>query len=68
MARGKYYTVNDLANLTQQPRSTVTDVLKFLTKYDFVRRIGANEPVFTKSSVKFSPTESINLLKCIAKP
>lgn len=68
MARGKYYTVNDLANLTQQPRSTVTDVLKFLTKYGFVRRIGVIEPVFTKSSVKFSPAESINLLKCIAKP
>ena len=68
MAKGKYYSVNDLANLTEQPRSTVADVLKFLTKYGFVRRIGRNEPVFTKSSVKFSPGESINLLKCIAKP
>jgi hypothetical protein len=68
MTKGKYYTVNDLENLTEQPRSTVADVLKFLTKYGFVRRIGVNEPVFTKSSVKFSPGESINLLKCIAKP
>jgi len=67
MMKGKYYTMNDLANLTGQPRSIVAEVLCFLTKYGFVRRIGVNDPVFTKTSVILSPTDSINLLKCIAK-
>jgi DNA-binding transcriptional regulator YhcF (GntR family) len=66
MIRGEYYSVRDLANLTGQSRSTVADVLVFLTEYGFVDSVGANESVFTKSQVKFSPGESINLLKCIA--
>ena len=67
MTLGKYYSVRDLANLTGQPRSTVADVLQFLANYGFVDRVGEKEPVFTKSPVKFSPGESINLLKCIAE-
>ncbi len=66
MMQGKYYSIYDLANLTEQPRSSVADVLRFLTNYGFVNRIGAKEPVFTKSSVEFSPGETINLLKCVA--
>jgi len=66
MIRGKYYSIPDLANLTGQPRNIVADVLVFLTEYGFVESVGVNEPVFTKSQVKFSPGESINLLKCIA--
>ena len=66
MARGKYYSIHDLANLTGQPRSSVADALTFLTEYGFVQRVGANEPVFTKSPVEFSPGESINLLSAIA--
>jgi hypothetical protein len=67
MTQGKYYSIHDLANLTEQPRSSVADVLRFLTNYGFVNRIGAKEPVFTKSTVEFSPGETINLLKCVAK-
>ena len=67
MTQGKYYSIRDLTNLTGQPRNTVADALQFLANYGFVDRIGAKEPVFTKSPVKFSPGESINLLKCIAQ-
>ena len=66
MTRGKYYSIHDLAYIMGQSRSTVADVLVFLTEYGFVQRVGTNEPVFTKSPVKFSPGESINLLRCIA--
>jgi hypothetical protein len=68
MTQGKYYSLHDLANLAGQPRSTVAEVMRFLTKYGFVKRIGATEPVFTKSNVKFSPGESINLLRCLPNP
>jgi Fic family protein len=67
MTQGKYYSIHDLASLTGQPRSTVTDVLQFLANYGFVDRIGAKEPVFTKSQVKFSPGETINILRCVAE-
>ncbi|MGA2626604.1 MAG: hypothetical protein ABSF63_06040 [Candidatus Bathyarchaeia archaeon] len=67
MTQGKYYSIHDLANLTEQSRSTVAGVLEFLANYGFVDRIGAKEPVFTKSTVKFSPGETINLLKCVAE-
>ena len=68
MTRGEYYSIRDLANLTEHPRSAVADVLRFLTNYGFVNRMGTEEPVFTKSTVEFSPGETINLLKCIANP
>jgi predicted transcriptional regulator len=66
MTQGKYYSIHDLANLTEQPRSSVSDVLRFLTNYGFVNRIGAKEPVFTKSTVKLSPGETINVLRSVA--
>jgi predicted transcriptional regulator len=68
MTRGKYYSIRDLANLTEQPRSTVANVLGFLANYGFVNRVGAKEPVFTRSTVEFSPGETINMLNCIANP
>jgi len=65
MKRGEYYSVRDLANLSDQPGSTVTDVVRFLAKYGFVEAVGAEE-LFKKSSLKFSPGESVNILSCIA--
>jgi len=65
MRQGEYYSVRDLANVSDQPGSTVTEVVRFLAKYGFVDAIGAGQ-LFTKSSLKFSPGESVNLLRCIA--
>jgi len=65
MREGEYYSVQDLANLTDQQRNTVIDVVSFLSKYGFVKSIGAYE-LFTKSTVTVSPEESVNLLRCIA--
>ena len=67
MTQGKYYSIHDLANLTDQPRSSVADVLRFLTNYGFVNRIGAKEAVFTKSTVEFSPGETVKVLRCVAE-
>jgi len=65
MRKGEFYSVRDLANLSDQPGAAVTDVVKFLAKYGFVEAIGANE-LFRKSSLKFSPGESVDALRCIA--
>jgi len=67
MARGEYYSIQDLATLSGYPESMVADVVKFLTTYSFVNRIGATEPLFTRSQIILSPTQSINILQCIAK-
>jgi hypothetical protein len=66
MKEKKYYSVADLATLTGQPRSTVFDVVKFLTEYGFIKCVGVNDPVFIRSTV-FSPRESIKLLECVAE-
>jgi len=66
MVQGKYYSIRDLANLSSQPGIAVTDVVKFLTAYGFVKRLGTAEPLYTRSSAVLSPSESMKLLKCIA--
>lgn len=66
MIQGRYYSIADLASLMGQPGSMVADVLEFLANYGFVNRVGAKEPVFTKSTGKFSPGETIKILNCIA--
>jgi hypothetical protein len=68
MTRGKYYSIRDLSNLTGQQRSAVADVLQFLTKFGFVNRMGADEPIFMRSAAQFSPEETIKLLQCVAAP
>jgi DNA-binding MarR family transcriptional regulator len=65
MREGEYYSVRDLANLSNQSGSTVTDVVNFLTKYGFIKPVATKE-LFTKSTIKFSPGESVDLLSCIA--
>jgi hypothetical protein len=67
MTDGKYYSVNDLASLSGQPRRTVEEVLHFLVKYDFVQRIGAQEPVFRKSECRLSPGEAITMLRHLVR-
>jgi predicted transcriptional regulator len=65
MRNGKYYSILDLARLSGQPGTSVSEVVRFLTEYGFIRRIGTIDPVFTRSTV-FSPRESMKLLECIA--
>jgi hypothetical protein len=67
MADGGYYSIRDLTNISGQPRSVVTDVMQFLTTYGFVKEIGTSEPLFTKSSIILSPTQSMNILQCVTK-
>jgi hypothetical protein len=66
MAEGEYYSIQDLINISGQPGSIVTDIVNFLTKYGFVKEMGATEPLFTRSSIVISPTLSMNILQCIA--
>jgi DNA-binding MarR family transcriptional regulator len=66
MRQGEYYSVRDLANLSDQSRSTVMDIIKFFSKYGFVEQIGASELFTKKSTVNVSPMQSIYLLSCIA--
>ena len=66
MNKGKYYSAKDLANLSCEAGSSVIEVINFLTKYGFVQRVGSNEPVYTKSDIVLSPSESINILKQLA--
>jgi hypothetical protein len=66
MNRGEYYSILDLANISGQPMSVVTDVVKFLADYGFLKQIGRTEPVFTRSSIILSPTQSMNILLCMA--
>ena len=65
MRKGEFYSVRDLANLSDQPGTAVEDVVRFLAKYGFVEAVGANQ-LFRKSSLRFSPGESVNVLRCIA--
>jgi len=67
MAEGEYYSIRDLINISGQPGSIVTDIVNFLTKYGFVKEIGTTEPLFTRSSIVISPTQSMNILQCMTK-
>ena len=64
MKIGKYYSIADLANLCVLPTSDVADVMKFLSKYDFVHDYGKLE-LFAKVKIRTSPTESADLLKTL---
>jgi len=63
MRQGNYYTVGDLANLSGQPSSAVADAVKFLTKYGFVKRLGREDALFTRTSIKISPADTLNILQ-----
>jgi hypothetical protein len=65
MLEGRYYSVKDLANITQESSGIVEEVLEFLTKYGFIERIGSNVPVYARSKIGISPGESISLLKSL---
>jgi hypothetical protein len=67
MADGEYYSIRDLANISGQPLSIVTDVMQFLTNYGFVKEIDPIERLFTRTSVILSPTQSMNILQCVTK-
>jgi hypothetical protein len=66
MEAGKYYSVRDLAHVSSQQCSIVADVVKFLTDGTFIKQVGTSEPVFTRTSIILSPTQTTNILKCIA--
>jgi len=69
MWKGRYYSVRDLANLSCKPEAIIADVLKFLTKYGFVERLGVSEPLFTKSrKISISPEESASVLNMLTAP
>ena len=69
MAKGKYYSVQDLANLSSQPQIAVAGVMKFLAKYSFVERLGVNDPLFIKSTkISISPGEAANVLSMLVAP
>ena len=63
MRQGNYYTVRDLANLSGQPSNAVTDAVKFLTKYGFIKRLGTEDALFTRTSIKISPADTLNILQ-----
>jgi len=63
MRQGNYYTVGDLANLSGQPRCAVTDAVKFLTKYGFIKRLGIEDALFTRTAIKISPADTLNILQ-----
>ena len=65
MRQDSYYSIRDLTILSGQPGGAVADAVKFLTKYGFVKRLGTDEPLFTKTPVKISPADTINLLQRI---
>jgi len=67
MEQGQYYSTKDLANLADEPGVIVADILKFLIAYGFVKQIGKAEPLFTKSTIIISPTQSLNILKCTTR-
>ncbi|MGD0423370.1 MAG: hypothetical protein ABSA92_07920 [Candidatus Bathyarchaeia archaeon] len=66
METGKYYSIRDLANLTDQPNTSITDSMRFLSKYGFVRSFGQLE-IFTKTG-KLSPAKSAQLLTRMLQP
>ena len=68
MAKGEYYSIRDIANVSGQPGSIITDTMDFLTRYGFVRKTGGNDPLFRKSSITLSPNQTMEILQHIAKP
>lgn len=67
MDEGKFYSVKDLANLMGEAGSSVGEVIHFLSKYGFVKRVGSNDPVYTRTDIAISPGESIGILKQLVK-
>jgi hypothetical protein len=66
METGKYYSIRDLANLTDQPNTSIIDSMAFLSKYGFVRSFRQAE-IFTKTG-KLSPAKSAQLLTSMIQP
>ena len=67
METGKYYSVSDLARLTDQPNTSILDSITFLSKYGFVQSIGQPAEIFTRTS-KLSPAKSAQLLISMIQP
>ena len=61
MEAGKYYSISDLAYISGQPRTSIFDSIRFLSKYGFVQRIGQSTEIYTKTG-KISPARSAELL------
>ena len=66
MQIGKYYSVRDLANLTNQPSTVIIDSMKFLSEYGFVRSF-AQAALFAKTG-SLSPSKSAQLLTSMIQP
>ena len=67
MQIGKYYSIGDLANLTDQPDTLIINSVTFLSKYGFVRGFGQPREIFTKTG-KLSPAMSAHLLVSMVDP
>ena len=67
METGKYYSVSDLARLTDQAKTSILDSMTFLSKYGFVQSIGRPAEIFTKTG-KLSPAKSAQLLISMIQP
>ena len=61
METGKYYSISDLAYLSDQPKTSILDSIRFLSKYGFVRSIGQPTEIYSKTG-KLSPASSARLL------
>jgi len=65
MAQSECYSIRDLANISGQPETIVTGVVNFLNEYGFVKKMGTTEPLYRKSPIVISPTQSLNILECM---
>ena len=63
MERGKYYSIRDLASISGQPGAIVAGVVASLMRDGFVKRIGATEPLFTRSSIVLAPSLIFKILQ-----
>ena len=66
METGKYYSIRDLTNLSKKSNDSVTECMRFLSEYGFVRSFRQAE-LFTRMS-KLSPAESAQLLSGMIQP
>ena len=65
MSIKKCYSIRDLANITGATHQCVGEVMYFLSKYGFVRRIGVEDSIYSKSDSALSPDKSVSLLEVI---
>ena len=63
MSVKKCYSIQDLVNISGAADQSVADVMNFLSKYGFVRRMGESESVYSKSDCRLSPDKSVTLLE-----